>query len=78
MTSEPDTPPQTPTGVTPTPPHVDDDAVLVPRLIVLAVLGSLMFVPPLLRLWEGSAAALFGVWGGLIAVLAWLMERRGG
>ena len=55
------------------------------RLIGLFALALLLLNFPLLALWDIDVtiggvpllpAALFLVWGLLIAVLAWLMERR--
>lgn len=48
----------------------------VQRLLALFVAGWLLFDVPLLRVWMGHATALFVAWAVLIAVLAWLMERR--
>ena len=54
------------------------------RLVALFAGGWVLFNFPLLGLWDRDAtvwgiplfpAALFLLWGGLIAVLAWLMER---
>jgi len=54
------------------------------RLLALFLAGWLLFSFPLLGLWDRDAtvlgvplfpAALFVLWGLLIAVLAWLMER---
>ena len=54
------------------------------RLVALFVGGWVLFNFPLLGLWDRDAtvwciplfpAALFLLWGGLIAALAWLMER---
>ena len=54
------------------------------RLLALFLAGWLLFSFPLLSLWDRDAtvlgvplfpAALFVLWGLLIAVLAWLMER---
>lgn len=59
---------------------------LVPWLLVLFVAGALLFSFPLLRLWLGPGlwfglprlpVALFLVWAGLIALLAWWLERPG-
>ncbi len=56
------------------------------RRVALFVGGWLLFNFPLLGLWDRETtllgvplfpAALFLLWGGLIAVLAWLMERPG-
>jgi hypothetical protein len=56
------------------------------RLVALFVAGWLLFNFPLLGLWDREAdvfgipllpAALFLLWGGLIAVLALWMERPG-
>lgn len=61
------------------------DKLLLPRLLGLFAAGLLLFNFPLLKLWLSDATvwglpllpvALFGCWGVLIAVLAWLMERR--
>ena len=54
------------------------------RLVALFVAGWLLLNFPLLALWDRDAtlfglplfpAALFMLWAGLIALLAWLMER---
>ena len=54
-----------------------------PRLVALFCAGALLFNFPLLALWDRDAtvfglplfpAALFVLWAGLIAALAWLME----
>ena len=54
------------------------------RLVALFAAGVLLFNFPLLGLWDRDAsllglplfpAALFLLWAGLIAALAWLMER---
>jgi hypothetical protein len=54
------------------------------RLLALFASGWLLFNFPLLGLWDRGATllglplfpvALFILWGVLIAVLAWLMER---
>lgn len=56
------------------------------RLLALFVGGWLLFSFPLLDLWDRDAtllgiplflAALFILWGLLIAAMAWLMERPG-
>lgn len=56
------------------------------RLLALFAAGVLLFNFPLLKLWLSDATvfglpllpvALFGAWALLIAVLAFLMERRG-
>jgi hypothetical protein len=55
-----------------------------PRLAALFVAGLLLLNFPLLALWDHPVtvwglpllpAALFAIWAGLIAVLAWLLER---
>ncbi|MDI5936387.1 hypothetical protein [Halomonas kalidii] len=54
------------------------------RLIALIVLATLLFSPPLLLVVDRPPAAglswlplyLFLVWGAVIALAAWLMERR--
>jgi hypothetical protein len=55
-----------------------------PRQLALFALALLLFNYPLLALWDHAVqvaglplfpAALFVIWAGLIAVLAWLMER---
>jgi len=57
-----------------------------PRLLAWFVAGLLLFNFPLLALWDSDAAlwglplfplAIFLVWGGVIAGLAWLLERGG-
>jgi hypothetical protein len=45
-------------------------------LVALFVAGWLLFDVPLLRVWMADATSLFVGWAMLIAVLAWLMERR--
>lgn len=52
------------------------------RLIALALLGAVLLTPPLLnsQAGEGGESAflhLFGVWGLLIGVAAWVAERKG-
>ena len=53
------------------------------RLVAVFAAGTLLLNFPLLALWDHAATvfglplfplALFLIWGGLIAVLAWLME----
>ncbi|CAM3404571.1 hypothetical protein HALO32_03227 [Halomonas lysinitropha] len=53
------------------------------RLVALIVLAALLFTPPLLLIAEGASAGpgwlvvyLFLAWGAVIALMAWLMERR--
>lgn len=54
------------------------------RLIALIVLATLLFSPPLLLVADRPADAglswlplyLFLAWGAVIALAAWLMERR--
>ncbi|PMR69814.1 hypothetical protein [Halomonas heilongjiangensis] len=54
------------------------------RLIALIVLAALLFSPPLLLVVDRPPAAglswlplyLFLAWGAVIALTAWLMERR--
>mgnify|MGYP000868886598 CR=1 FL=1 len=57
------------------------------RLLALAAFGWLALNPPLLALWDLDASvlgvpamllALFGGWGALIAVAAWIAERGDG
>jgi hypothetical protein len=55
------------------------------RLAGLGLLGVPLLTYPILGLPEGALAGipvtylyLFGVWGGLILVAAWVAERRGG
>ena len=54
------------------------------RLAALFAAGALLLNFPLLALWDREAlvfslplfpTALFALWAGLIALLAWLMER---
>ena len=54
------------------------------RLLALFLAGVLLFNFPLLALWDATVRwwgipvfplALFGLWAGLIAWLAWLMEH---
>ncbi len=56
------------------------------RLVALFVCAWLVFNFPLLSLWDRDVTvlgipllplAMFVLWGGLIAVLAWWMERPG-
>lgn len=56
------------------------------RLLALFVAGWLLFSFPLLGLWDRDAtllgvplfpAALFILWGLVVAAIAWLMERPG-
>jgi hypothetical protein len=56
------------------------------RLVALFIGGWLLFNFPLLSLWDRDVdvfgipllpVALFLLWGALIAVLAWWMERPG-
>lgn len=53
------------------------------RLVALIVLAALLFSPPLLLIADRSPATsvwlvvyLFLAWGVVIALMAWLMERR--
>ena len=50
------------------------------RLIALCLAGTALLNFPLLTLWDGGGAAtvlaVFGLWGGLIALAAWIAERR--
>ncbi|MDR9440961.1 MAG: hypothetical protein RI841_15895 [Halomonas sp.] len=53
------------------------------RLVALIVLAALLFSPPLLLIAGRSLAGpgslvvyLFLAWGMVIALMAWLMERR--
>ena len=53
------------------------------RLAALGLLGVPLLTYPILSLPEGSVFGmpasylyLFGVWGGLIALAAWVAERR--
>jgi hypothetical protein len=57
------------------------------RLVALFFLGLTLFSFPLLALWDRDVmvwgmplfpAALFLIWGLLIAALAWVMERGDG
>ena len=57
-----------------------------PRLLAWFVAGLLLFNFPLLALWDSDATlwglplfplAIFLIWGGVIAGLAWLLERGG-
>jgi hypothetical protein len=65
---------------------VKRDKLLPHRLLALFAFGVLLFNFPLLKLWLSDATAfglpllpvaLFGAWALLIALLAFLMERRG-
>ncbi len=55
-------------------------------LAILFVIALMLLNFPLLDLWDRPATvlglplfplALFALWGGLILVLAWIMEREG-
>ena len=53
------------------------------RLVVLIILAALLISPPLLLIaersltWPGSLIVyLFVAWGGVIGLMAWLMEHR--
>ena len=57
------------------------------RLVALFFAGLALFSFPLLALWDHGVsflglplfpAALFVIWAGLIAALAWVMERESG
>lgn len=57
------------------------------RLIALFLAGLLLFNYPLLDLFNSNArvlgipllyAYIFGAWGLLIGLMAWVIERRGG
>ena len=57
-----------------------------PRLLAWFVAGLLLFNFPLLGLWDSDAMlwglplfplVTFVIWGGLVAGLAWLLERGG-
>lgn len=52
--------------------------VKVQRLLALFALGWLVFDFPLLILWSSNAVAVFVLWGIVIALLAWFMERDDG
>ncbi|WP_192034557.1 hypothetical protein [Halomonas sp. YLGW01] len=52
------------------------------RLVALVILASVLFTPPLILLADRPAgglswlaAYLFGVWGLVIGLAAWLLER---
>lgn len=54
-------------------------------LIALCAAGFTLFNFPMLRIWENGGeilglpmlpVALFAIWGGLIAALIWVNERR--
>ena len=56
------------------------------RLVALFFAAAALFNFPLLALWDHDARvwglplfplALFVIWGGLIAALAWVMEHHG-
>jgi fatty acid desaturase len=49
---------------------------VVHRLLALFIAGWLVFDFPLLQLWSQRPWVLFALWAGVIAVLAWLMERE--
>lgn len=62
------------------------DTLTAQRLVALFIAGWLLFSFPLLALWDRDATlfglplfplALFLVWGGLIALLAWILRRDG-
>lgn len=53
------------------------------RLVALIVLATLLFCPPLLLIADRGPTSpgwlvvyLFLAWGAVIALMAWLMERR--
>lgn len=48
------------------------------RLLALFVAGGLVFDFPLLQLWAQRPLLVFVLWAGLIALLAWAMERDDG
>lgn len=56
------------------------------RLVAVFLLGCLLFNYPLLALTDGVEGPggvplaflhVFAAWGGLIALMAWIIERRG-
>jgi hypothetical protein len=51
------------------------------RLVALCLAGTALLNFPLLTLWDGAGAgtvlAVFGLWGALIALAAWIAERGG-
>ncbi|MGJ7456239.1 hypothetical protein ACR80S_10775 [Halomonas sp. MA07-2] len=55
------------------------------RLVALVLLATLLFTPPLVLVFDRPAGGpswlplyLFGVWGVVIALAAWLLEQRSG
>jgi hypothetical protein len=48
---------------------------LTQRLLALFAVAALLFNFPLQQWWTGRPWAAFVLWGGVIACLAWLMER---
>jgi hypothetical protein len=50
------------------------------RLVALCLAGTALLNFPLLTLWDGAGAgtvlAVFGLWALLIAIAAWISERR--
>lgn len=48
------------------------------RLLALFVAGWLVFDFPLLQLWAQQPMLVFALWAGVIALLAWVMERDDG
>lgn len=48
------------------------------RLVALCLAGTALLNFPLLTLWDGGGAAtvlaVFGLWGALIALAAWIAE----
>ena len=49
---------------------------VVHRLLALFVAGWLLFDFPLLQLWAQKPWVGFALWAGVIALLAWVMERE--
>jgi hypothetical protein len=49
---------------------------VVQRLLALFVAGWLAFDFPLAQLWVRQPIAVFALWAVVIALLAWIMERR--
>ena len=49
------------------------------RLVALCLAGTVLLNFPLLTLWDrggaGTAFAVFGLWGLVIALAAWITER---
>lgn len=51
---------------------------VVQRLLALFAGAGLLFDFPLLQLWAQQPLLIFALWAGVIALLAWVMERGEG